>query len=174
MDNKILLHSCCGPCATACIERLRSEGLEPVLFFSNHNIAPHEEYEKRLETVKDLGKALNVEVVEDGPPDHHAWLAHIKGLENEPEKGARCGKCFDYSLKRTSDYAQAHGFTRFATTLTVSPHKISRIIFEIGKKYPGFEAWDFKKKNGFKRSIDMSRELGLYRQTYCGCEFSLR
>jgi len=171
--KKILLHTCCGPCATACIERLRLEGLEPVLYFSNHNIAPHEEYERRLETVSQLAEQMKVDYVED-VPDHDAWLKYVRGLEAEPEKGARCSKCFEYSLKRTFNFAEKNGFRHFTTTLTVSPHKVSRIIFLIGQKFPGFEELNFKKKDGFRRSLELSRSLDLYRQPYCGCEFSLR
>jgi predicted adenine nucleotide alpha hydrolase (AANH) superfamily ATPase len=143
------------------------------MFFSNHNIAPIEEYDKRLEAARKLAGEWGVELIED-TYDHEAWLTAIEGYEDEPERGLRCGKCFDYSLGRTSAYALKHGFDSFTTTLTVSPHKISKMLFEIGKKYPGYEAWDFKKKDGFKRSNELSRELGLYRQNYCGCEFSLR
>lgn len=173
MKRKILLHTCCAVCASACVERLRLEKIEPVLFFSNHNIAPKEEYNKRLEVARKLAKSWNVELIED-TYDHEAWLGAVKGYEDEPEKGLRCGKCFDYSFVRTAVYAQEHGFKHFTSTLTVSPHKISKIIFEIGKKYPAYDAWDFKKKDGFKRSNELSRELELYRQNYCGCEFSLR
>ena len=173
MKKKILLHTCCAVCASACVERLRLEKIEPVLFFSNHNISPKEEYDKRLEAAKKLAKAWKVELIED-TYDHEGWLDAVKGYENEPEKGLRCGKCFDYSFARTSAYAQEHGFKHFTSTLTVSPHKVSKMIFEIASKYPSYQAWDFKKKDGFKRSNELSRELELYRQNYCGCEFSLR
>ncbi len=143
------------------------------MFFSNHNIAPKEEYDKRLEAARNLASEWNVELVEDSY-NHNAWLKAIEGYENEPEKGLRCGKCFDYSLGRAHKYAKEHGLENFTTTLTVSPHKISKMIFEIGEKYPGYEPWDFKKKDGFRRSNEISKELKLYRQKYCGCEFSLR
>lgn len=173
MKRKILLHTCCAVCASACVERLRSEQIEPVLFFSNHNIAPKEEYDRRLDAARKLAREWDLELVED-TYDHEVWLKAIAGYEDQPEKGLRCGKCFDYSFARTSAYAQEHGFKHFTSTLTVSPHKISQMIFEIGAKYPGYEAWDFKKKEGFKRSNQISSELELYRQKYCGCEFSLR
>ena len=171
--RKILLHTCCAVCAPACVERLRSEGLEPVLFFSNSNIAPKKEYDKRLETARKLADIQNIELIED-TYNHKAWLNAIKGYENEPEKGKRCERCFDFSFRRTADYAQLHGYEKFTTTLTVSPHKISRMVFAIGAQYPGFQAYDFKKKDGFKRSNELARELDLYHQSYCGCEFSLK
>ena len=173
MKRKILLHTCCAVCASACVERLRSEEIEPVLFFSNHNIAPKEEYDKRLESARILAKTWNIELIED-TYDHNSWLKAIEGYESEPERGLRCSRCFAYSLSRTAQYASSNGFDHFTTTLTVSPHKVSKTIFEIGKQYPGYEPWNFKKKDGFKRSNELSRELDLYRQSYCGCEFSLR
>ncbi|MFA6619010.1 MAG: epoxyqueuosine reductase QueH [Candidatus Neomarinimicrobiota bacterium] len=173
MKQKILLHTCCAVCASACLERLASEDLEPVLFFSNHNISPKEEYQRRLEAARKLSKLLKVELIED-IYDHASWLEVVKGYEDEPEKGSRCGLCFNYSFARTAAYAEEHGFEHFTSTLTVSPHKISKMIFKIGEKYPAYRPWDFKKKDGFKRSNELSRELELYRQNYCGCEFSLR
>jgi len=101
-------------------------------------------------------------------------LEHVRHLENEPEKGARCAKCFEYNLRHTAEIADRYGYDAFCTTLTLSPHKVSRIIFEIGGQFPKFKPIDFKKKDGFLRSIQLSKEYGLYRQNYCGCEFSIR
>lgn len=171
--KKILLHTCCAICASACVERLRSEDIEPVMFFSNHNISPKEEYDKRLDAARKLADAWHVELIVDSY-DHAGWLKAVEGLESEPERGKRCERCFAYSLARTAQYAEDNGFDAFTTTLTVSPHKVSRTIFEIGERFPAYEAWDFKKKDGFKRSNELSRELELYRQNYCGCEFSHR
>ena len=173
MKRKILLHTCCAVCASACVERLRCEEIEPVLFFSNHNIAPKKEYDKRLEAARKLAESWDVELIED-TYDHNNWLKAVEGLEDEPERGRRCERCFAYSLARTAQYASSNGYDAFTTTLTVSPHKVSNTIFDIGKRFPAYEPWDFKKKDGFKRSNELSRELELYRQTYCGCEFSLR
>ncbi len=170
--TRVLLHTCCAVCAAACTERLRREGLEPVLFFSNSNIYPREEYERRLAATEKLAELQGLELVVDDY-DHEAWREAVKGLEREPEKGARCAVCFDYSFSRTSAYARRHGFDHFTSTLSVSPHKVSRMIFDAGKKYPGFREEDFKKRDGFKRSQELSRELELYHQDYCGCEFSL-
>ncbi|MBI9105376.1 MAG: epoxyqueuosine reductase QueH [Spirochaetales bacterium] len=169
-DKKLLLHTCCGPCATASVERLLDEGWAVDLFYSNSNILSYDEYQRRLEGVLKIAGYFKVGLVED-EYDHDAWLCEIKGLEAEPEKGSRCGVCFEYSLGRTA--AVSGGYSGWATTLTISPHKNSKLIFEIGKKAGGFIEYDFKKKNGFARSIELSKKLDLYRQQYCGCEFSM-
>ncbi|MDZ7797301.1 MAG: epoxyqueuosine reductase QueH [Candidatus Marinimicrobia bacterium] len=171
--TRVLLHTCCAVCAAACAERLREEGMEPVLFFSNSNIYPKEEYDKRLNAAEKLAELQGLELVVDDY-DHEAWREAVKGLEQEPEKGARCAVCFDFSFRRTAEYARRHGFDSFTSTLSVSPHKVSRMIFDAGKKYAGFREDDFKKRDGFKRSRQLSRELELYHQDYCGCEFSLK
>ena len=169
----LLLHCCCGPCASACVERLLEEKRKVVLYFSNSNIISREEFEKRLACVRFLAEKFSLPLVVD-PYCHEAWLKHIANLpdfEKEPERGKRCALCFEYSLGRAAEYAEKYGYD-FATSLTVSPHKNSRLIFSIGGKYPHFECWDFKKKDGFKRSILLSKDFGFYRQDFCGCEFS--
>jgi epoxyqueuosine reductase len=168
----ILLHTCCAPCATTCTERLSSSGYETVLFFSNSNIFPEEEYAKRLENVRKLAGILNLRLEEDGY-DHEEWLNYIRGLEDEPEQGKRCLKCFEFNLARASRMADKLGLPAFTTSLSVSRYKPSAKIFEVGKAFPKFEAIDFKKKDGYSRSIELSWLYGLYRQSYCGCEFSL-
>jgi predicted adenine nucleotide alpha hydrolase (AANH) superfamily ATPase len=172
-NSKLLLHTCCAPCAAPSAERMVLEGREVILYFSNFNIHPEAEYQKRLEHARQLAQGMNL-VIEEDEYDHAEWLAHIQGLENEPEKGKRCEKCFEFSLQRANQMAERLGVESFATTLTLSPHKVSRIIFEIGKQFPRFEPIDFKKKGGFLRSIELSEEFDLYRQTYCGCEFSIK
>jgi predicted adenine nucleotide alpha hydrolase (AANH) superfamily ATPase len=171
--QRILLHTCCAPCAAPSAERMVLEGREVVLYFSNFNIHPEAEYLKRLETARKLAQKMNL-VIEEDQYDHEEWLRHVQGLENEPEKVRRCEKCFEFSLRRTSQMAERLGIGAYATTLTLSPHKVSRIIFEIGSQFPCFDPIDFKKKDGFLRSIELSEEFDLYRQTYCGCEFSMR
>ena len=187
---KVLLHTCCGPCASACAPRLREEGHDVALFFSNCNIDTREEFEKRLAEARKLGAADGVTVVVDAY-DHADWLEKVaKGFEGAPEKGARCERCFRYSLARAASYAAAHGYEAFTTSLTVSPHKVSPMVFAAGRDAawsvstadcggsavaaPKFLEEDFKKKNGFLRSLRRTEELGLYRQSYCGCEFSKR
>ncbi len=169
---KILLHTCCAPCATTCTERLASTGYETVLFFSNSNISPREEYEKRLENIRKLADILDLRLVED-LYDHDRWLRHVRGLEDEPEQGRRCMKCFEFNLARASRMADRLRLPAFTTSLSVSRYKQSAKVFEVGYAFPKFEAIDFKKKDGYSRSIALSRLYGLYRQNYCGCEFSM-
>jgi predicted adenine nucleotide alpha hydrolase (AANH) superfamily ATPase len=173
ISRKILVHACCAPCAAPSIERLLLDDMEVGLYFSNSNIYPEAEYRKRLEYVRKLAGICEV-VLEEDTYDHERWLEHIRGLENEPEKGLRCIKCFEYSLSRTAELADRLNYDAFTTTLTLSPHKISKIIFEIGTKFPKYLPYDFKKKNGFIRSVELSSQWDLYRQAYCGCEFSIR
>jgi predicted adenine nucleotide alpha hydrolase (AANH) superfamily ATPase len=170
--RRILLHVCCAPCSTACIERLEGCGCEPVLFFSNSNIYPGLEYERRLLEARRLAETMGLGLIED-VYDHEAWLAGVRGLENEPEGGRRCLKCFGHNLRRAAEAMAGNGIEAFTTTLTVSRHKASKDIFAVGAAMPGFMAMDFKKKGGSARSMELSRALGLYRQGYCGCEFSM-
>ena len=170
--KKILLHVCCAPCSTHAIEMLMRD-YEVVLFFSDSNIWPREEYERRLGEARRIAKAYNLELVEDSY-DNEAWMEWIKGLESEPERGKRCPKCFEFNLKKAAEYAKSHGFDYFTTTLTISPHKDSKIIFGIGKALGNFLEIDFKKQDGFKHSLELSKKHELYRQDYCGCKFSIR
>ena len=170
---KVLLHTCCGPCASACVPRLKEDGHEVSMFFSNSNIDTAGEYAKRLGAARRLADAEGVALAED-VYDHGAWLREVAaGYEAEPEKGARCARCFAYNLARTAAYAARHGYDAFATSLTVSPHKPSALVFAASAD-PRFLKADFKKKDGFKLSLRKSAELGLYRQSWCGCEFSRR
>ena len=169
----VLLHSCCGPCASACVPRLKEGGHAVTMFFSNSNIDAREEYGKRLDAARKLAAAEGVELVADAY-DHAEWLREVAiGFEDEPEKGRRCERCYRYNLARTAAYAAANGFEAFTTSLTVSPHKPSAKIFA-ALAHPQFLKEDFKKREGFKLSVKRAAELGLYRQAYCGCEFSKR
>jgi epoxyqueuosine reductase len=176
MKQKILLHVCCAPCSTHSIERLMQD-YDVTLFYSDSNIWPKEEYERRLAEARKIAKAYNLTLIEDDY-DNEAWTQHIKGFENEPERGARCPKCFEFNLGRASRYAKTHGFGLFTTTLTIAPHKDSKTVFMIGKKLADetgikFLDIDFKKQDGFKHSIELSKKHDLYRQNYCGCRFSM-
>ena len=168
---KVLLHTCCGPCASACVPRLKELGHEVTMFFANSNIDTREEFEKRLGEAKKLAQADGVEI-EASAYDHSAWLEQVaKDCEDAPEKGERCAKCFKYNLGLTAKYAAEHGYDAFTTSLTVSPHKVSEMVFAASTDEK-FLKENFKKHEGFKRSLQRSAELGLYRQNYCGCEFS--
>lgn len=174
---KLLLHTCCAPCVTVPLERLKSD-YEIVCFFYNPNIHPAEEYWKRLAEIENLAKKLNFQMLVAEYDSEH-WFERVKGLENEPEGGARCKICFEMRLDKTAQYAKQEGFDIFTTTLTISPHKNATLINQLGedlsKRYNvEFLAANFKKRDGFKRSLELSRELNLYRQSYCGCIFSLR
>ena len=172
-EAKILLHICCGPCAAGCLDPLREAGLAVTFYFSNSNLNRLEEYDRRLEAALQLAEAEKIELIRD-PYDHAAWLDRCGALADAPEGGARCQRCFAWSLERTARAAEAYGFPAFATSLTVSPRKNSELIFRIGAAFERFQPWNFKKKDGYGKSVRRARELGLYRQNYCGCEFSLR
>ena len=171
----VLLHACCGPCATHAIEELRRQGHAVTLCFAGGNLAPPEEYGRRLDAVRRLAEQTCTPLIVDAP-DHAAWLAAVAGLETEPEGGARCRACFRYMLGRVQVLAAANGFESLATSLTVSPHKHSPTIFAVGREVDAgrFLPVDFKKGDGFRRSKELARAAGLYRQDYCGCEFSIR
>ncbi len=129
---KVLLHTCCGICAGHCVSLLKQLGNEVAVFYSNSNIAPEAEFFKRLDAVEILSKHFGVPVFVD-EPKHSEWLEKVaKGFEDEPERGARCPRCFEFSLRRAAEARERLGFDFFSTTLTVSPHKPAKKIFEIG------------------------------------------
>lgn len=180
--KRLFLHSCCAPCSSYCLEYL-CKYFAITVFYYNPNISFAEEYRKRVEEQKRLiaaynaeGKGYPIAIVEgDYLPEEFYEMA--KGYEECPEGGERCFRCFDLRLRKTAMEAKAAGFDYFATTLTISPLKNAAKINEIGMALAAEYdiAWlpsDFKKKNGYKRSIELSAEYGLYRQDYCGCAFS--
>ena len=179
MQNKpkILIHTCCAICSGYPISYLKDLGYEVCAYFYNPNIYPLEEYQKRLEAQTVLCKYHNVKLV---VPDYNdsEYFDYVKGLEKEPEKGLRCDKCFELRLEQTAKYASLNGFDKFTTSLVISPHKnfqkITDIGLKIAQKYNlDYEAIDFKKKDGFLKTNKLSKELELYRQSYCGCKFSI-
>lgn len=170
--GKILLHACCAPCAAPSAERLLAEGYTPTLFYSNPNIDPLAEWEKRLESLELLARSFDLELLAE-ERDHEGWLSLVKGYEQDPEGGGRCAVCFRRAIEATAARAAELEIPFFSTTLTLSPLKSSKRIFALGKEHPGFLEFDFKKRGGAARSVELSRELGLYRQNYCGCEFSI-
>ncbi|NCB48473.1 MAG: epoxyqueuosine reductase QueH [Clostridia bacterium] len=180
MKKKMLLHSCCGPCSTAVIERLKNE-FDLTIFYYNPNIFPLKEYSLRLHEQQRYVKDANLKVfVIDGTyEDNSNFYESFKGLENEIEGGKRCTVCFYKRMEKTAKEAKNSGFDIFATTLSVSPHKNAEIINSIGqelsKKFDiPYLVADFKKQDGYLNSIKKSKEYNLYRQDYCGCKFSMK
>ncbi len=176
--TRLLLHSCCAPCSSACLERLKEHFQITVLYY-NPNIDSEGEYLKRkAEQIRFLQETGWADFLDcDYETERFAELA--KGLEQEKERGARCYKCYALRLEKTAQVAKENGFDWFATTLTLSPHKNAEWLNEIGEKLGGRYALnylysDFKKKGGYYRSIDLSTEYGLYRQDFCGCKYSKR
>lgn len=198
---RLLLHSCCAPCSSHCLEYLR-EHFDVTVFYYNPNITISEEYNKRLAEEKRLIAAYNRQVEEgdftgmhstgaarririlEAPYDPEDWFMAVRGLEACPEGGERCAVCFEMRLRRTARAAAAlkgtpEAFDYFTTTLTISPLKNAQLLNEIGSRLAGEYgvAWlpsDFKKRDGYKRSIELSASFDLYRQNYCGCVFSRR
>ncbi len=172
MNKNILLHTCCAPCASASSRRLTDQGYAPVLFFANSNIFPHEEFEKRLDAAKRLSEILNIPLI-SSPWEHEAWLEQVMPWADEPEGGKRCEICFHWNLSSSAQKAAELGIQEFTTSLTISPHKSSEAVFAAGRAFDGFREFNFKKQNGFAESTRLSMAFGLYRQDYCGCEFSI-
>ena len=174
---KVLLHACCAPCSSYVIEYL-SKYFEITILYYNPNIYPQEEYDRRLNELKKFVPEFNnnIRVVEKTyEPDE--YYKAIKGLENLGEKSKRCYACYKLRMKESALYARQNNYDYFTTTLSISPYKISSWINEIGeslsKEYNiQYLYSDFKKKNGYKRSLELSKEYDLYRQDYCGCVFS--
>ncbi len=181
----LLLHSCCGPCSTAVIERL-ADRYDLTVYFYNPNITDREEYVRRLEAQHQVLQSFNEGrdegekvAFEEGPYDPEHYFEAVKGFEAEPENGSRCDICFRVRMEKTAELAEKNGFDEFATTLSVSPHKntnrINAIGYDLEKEVrPAYLDESFKKKDGFRRSVELSKEYGIYRQNYCGCVFSVR
>lgn len=174
-DNRILIHACCGICSGYPIELLKEMGYEPVVYFCNPNLDTKEEFERRLEAQKVVCLYHWVDLITEYY-DHESYLEYIKGLENEPERGRRCDKCIELRLKMAADKAKELGIKTFTTSLVISPHKNYDKITSIGKSLEDgsleYLPLDFKKKDGFLKTNKLSKELGIYRQNYCGCEFA--
>lgn len=174
----LLLHACCAPCSSAVLEYLYRH-FNITLFFYNPNISPESEFTYRLEELKRLIIEMNFEDIEIVVPHYvnNEFEELAKGLENLPEGNKRCKKCYRLRLMKTAEYAKENNFDYFTTTLSVSPYKNAQLLNEIGgeleKEYGiNYLYSDFKKKEGYKRSCELSREYNLYRQNYCGCIYS--
>ena len=177
----LLMHACCGPCSTYCIEYL-SQFFKITIFYYNPNIAPAEEYQHRVAEIKRFVSKFKtkypVEFIE-GQYDPQKFYDVARGLEDEPEGGKRCRKCFELRLGETARLAKEMGFDFFTTTLSISPKKDEQVLNTVAKEVGAIYGVkplpaDFKKKGGNKRSIELSAEYNLYRQDYCGCAYSLR
>ncbi|MBN2795369.1 MAG: epoxyqueuosine reductase QueH [Clostridia bacterium] len=174
---KLLLHSCCAPCSSYVLEYL-TQYFQITVFFYNPNMIDLEEFEKRYEEQVKINAVIPGDIgLVKVPYDSKPFYERIKGLEKEPEGGKRCYECFELRLEKAAAYGKANGFDYFTTTLTISPLKNAGVLNEIGKtigeKYDlKFLPSDFKKKNGYKRSVELSMENDLYRQDYCGCIYS--
>ena len=175
----MLLHVCCAPCSSSVIERLKAEtDYSLTLFFSNSNILPEEEYNKRKSALIDFISKVHPEIkiiFDDYSPTE--FFEAIKGKETLGEGSVRCDSCIGYRLRKTAELARRDGYDIFATTLTVSPHKNAKKINEIGKALESefgvlYYESDFKKRNGYLRSLELSKEYGIYRQNYCGCNLN--
>lgn len=181
MGSNLLLHACCAPCSSAVLERLGNY-FHITIFFYNPNITEEIEYNKRLDEIKKFIKKFKIKYpinIIEGNYEPKKFFDIAKDLENEKERGKRCYKCYNLRLEETAKIASNLNFDYFTTTLSLSPHKNSTWINEIGenldKLYQANYLYsDFKKKNGYKRSIELSKEYNLYRQDYCGCIYSKR
>ncbi|MDR1526404.1 MAG: epoxyqueuosine reductase QueH [Dysgonamonadaceae bacterium] len=175
----LLLHTCCAPCSAAIIEWLLNEGIHPTLFFFNPNIYPQKEYEIRKNELLRYSERLQIDFI-DGDYDHSSWLQMVKGLENQPERGARCLTCFKMRLWATTQLAHEKGFTEIATTLASSRWKNLEQITEAGQwatsQFPDIQFWNknWRKDGLSERRRSLLKENGFYNQQYCGCEFSQR
>lgn len=185
---RLFLHSCCAPCSSYCLEYLRKY-FKITVFYYNPNISMEPEYRKRVEEQKRLITAYNAQLeknkeitgyvidIVEGDYEPQEFYTIAKGLEQCPEGGERCFLCYELRLQKTAELAKEQGFDYFATTLTISPLKNAQKLNEIGERLAveygvSWLVSDFKKKNGYKRSIELSAEYDLYRQDYCGCIYS--
>lgn len=176
-ENRVLLHSCCAPCSSAIIECMLANGILPTVFYCNPNIYPQEEYEIRKQEAIRFVTSQNLDFI-DADYDYTHWRNTMLGLEDEPERGGRCLKCFTLRLTETARYASEHGFSVFTTTLASSRWKSLDQINEAGKQaaalYPGTIFWEQNwRKGGLQdRRNQLLKEYDFYNQLYCGCEFS--
>lgn len=179
--KKLLLHCCCAPCSSHCLEVLH-QYFDITAYFYNPNITDYDEYIKRYHELSRFVKNVYTDktvVTFLEEHDSKRFLDMAKGMEHLPERGARCYECYKLRLDKSARYAKENGFDVFTTTLSISPHKNAAWLNEIGEELSDkygitYLYSDFKKKNGYKRSIELSEQYGLYRQNFCGCEFSRR
>ena len=178
-ESSLLLHSCCAPCAGEIMEAVAASEIKTTVYFYNPNIHPVQEYELRKEENKRYCQKLGFNFI-DADYDKDNWFKRIKGLENEPERGERCTKCFDMRFERSALYAHENKFSLFATTLGISRWKdldqVNNSGLRAADRYSGLNFWDFnwRKAGGSPRMIEISKREEFYQQEYCGCVYSLR
>lgn len=177
VSKQILLHACCGICSGYPVSLLRDMGYSVVVYFYNPNIYPFEEYQKRLEAEKKLCEYFDCTLIEENY-EPEVYYKYVEGLENEPEKGARCDKCFELRLTKTAIKAKELGIDEFTTSMVISPHKNYEKLTSIGQKIAAqynlkYFSENFRKHDGFLKTNQISRKLELYRQNYCGCKFAI-
>ena len=178
-ESSLLLHSCCAPCAGEIMEAVAASEIKTTVYFYNPNIHPIQEYELRKEENKRYCQKLDFNFI-DADYDKDNWFKRIKGLENEPERGERCTKCFDIRFERSALYAHENNFSLFATTLGISRWKdldqVNNSGLRAADRYSGLNFWDFnwRKAGGSPRMIEISKREEFYQQEYCGCVYSLR
>lgn len=186
-ETTVLLHTCCAPCSSAIIEAMMQNGITPVIYYCNPNIYPQEEYEIRKNECTRYAESLGLEIV-DADYDHETWLEAMKGMEDEPERGGRCLRCFKLRLLRTAQYARERGIRVITTTLASSRWKSLDQINEAGRwavgesrlgvdMIPSGIIWwnrNWRKGGLQERRLQIIKEYGFYNQLYCGCEFSMR
>ena len=178
-ESKLLLHSCCAPCAGEIMEAVAASDIDTTIYFYNPNIHPKEEYEIRKDENIRFAEKLGFDFI-DADYDKDNWFERIKGLENEPERGKRCTVCFDMRFERTALYAHENNFKIFATTLGISRWKdleqINNSGLKAAKRYNSLGFWDFnwRKQGGSSRMLEISKKEKFYKQEYCGCVYSLR
>jgi predicted adenine nucleotide alpha hydrolase (AANH) superfamily ATPase len=173
--GSLLLHVCCAPCSTHVIDKLQSE-YDITCYFYNPNVHPRDEYMIRLKEAERYAKKMHIRFIE-GPYDSERWFSLTEEYKDEREGGKRCELCYKIRLEKTAEYASEHGFECFGATLSISPHKKAAVINRIGNEIAlkfgvKFLEANFKKQDGFKKSVEMSKAENMYRQDYCGCIYS--
>ncbi|MFA5134574.1 MAG: epoxyqueuosine reductase QueH [Patescibacteria group bacterium] len=176
MKSKLLLHVCCATCAAYVLETL-SRVFKVSAFYYNPNIYPPDEYHKRFSETVEYCRKSGIPFIE-AQPDHDSWLLLTRGHEEDPERGERCTICYQMRLEKTAVYARENGFGVFGTDLSISPHKDAQRLNSIGRELEvqygiRYLEADFKKRDGFKKAMEISRSNNFYRQRYCGCEYSM-
>ncbi len=176
--KKLLLHVCCAPCGAYSAEFIQNEGYDVTYYYYNPNIYPSAEHNRRLEELKRYTADKNIPLIIE-TPDYENWDKIVAGFENEPERGNRCKICYKMRLEKTVKKAKELGFGYFTTTLSISPHKSYEMISEISKELSlryevEYLDVNLKKRDGYKKSVELSKKYGFYRQEYCGCKYSIR